>query len=118
MLMMRAGDWLLFSFLSLPGSDSAPHRGAIVGSILCTTALFIGIWQRQAWARYVLLAFNCGLIVLFSYPLFVAWGRREITLALPYFLLAGGVLLYGLATALLICSKRIRHLAAMSMIGR
>lgn len=115
---MCAGDVLLYFYLSLPGNDSPGHSGAIVGSILWTTALFIGIWKRQPWARYVLLAFNCAFIALFSYPLFVSWGRREISLSLPYLLLLGGVLLYIGATALLICSKRVRHLAAKSMIGR
>lgn len=118
LLAMRGADCLLFWFLSLPGYASAVHSGAIVGSFLWTTALFIGIWKRQSWARYIMIAFNWAFIALFSYPLFVAWGRRELSLALPFLLLGGGVLLYVGATALLVCSKRIRHLAAMSTIGR
>lgn len=118
LLAMRSADFLLFWYLLLPGFASAAHTGAIVGSLLWTTALFIGVWLRQSWARYVLIAFNCAFITLFSYPLFVSWGQRQITLTLPHRLLLGGVLLYGGATALLVCSKRIRHLAAMSMIGR
>ncbi len=118
LLAMRGGDGLLYWYLTLPGNDSPVHSGALVGSLLWTTALFIGIWKRQSWARYILLAFNCAFIALFMYPLFVSWGRREITFALPYLLLTGGVLLYMGATALLICSKRVRHLAAKSMIGR
>jgi len=118
LLAMRGGDFLLFWYLSLPGYASAAHSGAIVGSLLWTTALFVGVWMRQSWARYVLITVNCVFIALFSYPLFVSWGQQQITLTLPHRLLLGGVLLYAGATTLLVCSKRVRHLAAMSMIGR
>lgn len=118
LLAMRGADVLLFLYLSLPGYSSALHIGAIVGSLLWTTALFVGVWMRHSWARYVLIAFNCVFIALFNYPLFVAWGMREFRFTPPVQFLLAGVLLYAGATTLLVCSKRIRHLAAMSMIGR
>src|SRR5215203_5597409 len=98
LLAMRGGDFLLFWYLILPGYASAPHSGAIVGSFLWTTALFVGVWLRHSWARYVLITFNCAFIALFTYPLFVSWGQRQITLSLPSRLLIGGVLLYVAAT--------------------
>jgi hypothetical protein len=117
MLAMRGADFLLLWYLSLPGYSSALFIGAIVGSILWTTALFIGIWLRQSWARYILIGFNCVFIALFVYPIFVAWGMREVRFTMPLQLLTAGVLLYAGATTLLVCSKRIRHLATRSMIG-
>ena len=115
---LRVADCLLFWYLSRPGNASALMSGAVVGSILWTTTLLGAIWRRQSWARYVLITFNCGFIALFSYPVLVAWGTRELAPTFEYQLIITAVVLYSTATALLVCSRRIRHLAAMSMIGR
>lgn len=115
---LRIADALLLFYVALPGNESALFTGAVAGSILYTTTLIVGIWRRQSWARYVLITLNWAFTAVISYPVFVAWGRRELSMTLPNQLLVAAVVLYAASTALLICSRRIRHLATMSMIGR
>ena len=63
---MRGSDFLIY-FETAPGPKD-PLVGSLITSGIWNTLLLVAIWQRQNWARYVLIAFQflgvIGAIIL------------------------------------------------------
>ena len=53
---MRASDFLIY-FETAPGPKN-PLIGSLITSGIWNAVLLVAIWQRQNWARYVLIAFQ------------------------------------------------------------
>jgi hypothetical protein len=72
----RGKLWLIFIFLALrsievfmyllvPTENNTRVLASLINTVIWTTALLIGIWYRQNWCRYVLIAMLILTVVTF-----------------------------------------------------
>jgi Ca2+/H+ antiporter len=111
-VLQRIGDVAVLWFTYRPGEQASLLRGITVGSILCTSALLIGVWRRLRWARYVLTGLNWAYIALLSFSVLQSWDELEASVSNPYGALILGAVLYTCANVILVRSRRVRHFAS------
>jgi len=110
-LLQRVGDAAVLYSTSLPTSPHPALRGLAIGALVCTVVMFVGVWRRMRWVRYVLVTFSwlyafglslVGLEFWREYS-FERFDPRSLPLVAAAFYLA--------ATAILVRSRRVRHYA-------
>lgn len=52
-------------YLLVPTENNTKVLGSLINTVIWTTALLIGIWYRQNWCRYVLIAMLILTVVTF-----------------------------------------------------
>ena len=109
-LFMRAGDVAFWMFATHPANPFKAMPGLVVGVVLCSTAILVAIWMRNALARLGLIVFNWLVIALFSMPgLFLANDRTARTME-PLMTLAAGLCVYVVVNIILITSHSLHRL--------
>ena len=110
-ILIGIADVFLFTFSF---SQHNPWRvlvGVLFGQVAGSALLLAGIWNRNPWARYVLLVLNFAVIMIFAMMALYLSGRPEVgdQRILTWVWLAVGLLV--VANTWLIRSKRIQYLA-------
>lgn len=128
------GLWLVAIFIVLRLADAGVYRASffvedrawqlqanVLVSVLWTTVLLVGVWQRKNWARYLLILL---LLYVGSFTAYIAHGVSTDLLdpglslfARPLYAILGAAILYLAAGLLFIRSRRLRHLAEKSREG-
>jgi len=116
-LLVAAADVL---FVRFAFSEANPFRtliGLLFGQILASVLLVFGVWQRLAWARYVLMVLLAVMTGIFGMVALVLGSRPDLATSKTYALLTGGIFLLLVANAWLLFSKRLHYLAASGGTG-
>ena len=111
-LFLRGADVLLVWFAFHPFNPWPSLRGLAIGSAIGTTALLVGLWRRNPWTRYILVA---GIIltgVMFSLPYMILLNYPVAGDAEPKKAVLAGVITYFICAVPLIRSRRIHYLAS------
>ena len=85
--------------------------GAVIGSAIATTALLAVIWNRQGWARYVLLTLLWAVVGIFCIPAISLVSIMDEVPRSVVGALFGGIALYLVAILILTVSRPIQRLA-------
>ena len=81
----------VFFFLALPTGPTGLAMPAMIGAFLWTTALLVGVWRRQEWARIILLVLfgACAVTAAIMAP--SVWENGALIMAIA----TGGVIVVG-----------------------
>jgi hypothetical protein len=112
-LFMRSGDVAFWMFAMHPSNPFRAMLGLVVGVALCSTAILVAIWMRNAVARLGLIVFNWLIIALFSMPgLVLANDDRTVRIMEPLMMLGAGLCIYLIVNIILITSHSLHRLGA------
>lgn len=110
LLLIITADALLLRFAF---SNWNPWRmliGLLFGQLMASMLLIVGMWRRQGWSRYVLIAVLWIMIGIFSLVALVIGSNPQIANVRVYIVLGTGLLLLILANVWVIVSKRLQFL--------
>lgn len=110
-LLLRIADYGFFIFAWHAQNPIQLLKGVAIGSVIWSTVFIGGVWERKAWARYLLItvlvlviaAFTFGLVILLSDNI-----PNDDSLLLTVF---GSILGYVFCTIPLVKSHAIQRLA-------
>lgn len=110
-LLLRLAD-VGFMYFAWYSENPMPFlKGVVIGSILWTSVFIGGVWQRMAWARYLLIATITGTLTLFTLALIILLSDsipNDETIMLGAFL---SILVYAFCIIPLASSRTILRLA-------
>lgn len=114
-IVLIAGADALFVLFCFGESNPFPAlKGLMFGQIIAALLLALGVWQRLAWARYVLMLLLLLMTGIFGMVTLVLGSRPDLATHKTYALLTSGILLLLVANAWLLFSKRLHYLATSS----
>lgn len=108
--MIMTADALLLRFAFSSWNPWRSLIGLLFGQIMAATLLLIGMWRRQGWSRYVLIALLWTMIGIISLVALVVGSNPQIANLRVYLVLGTGLLLLILANVWVITSKRLQFL--------
>lgn len=108
---LTAAELLLWYFTTHRVNPWPFLQGHVVGSALVTTVLLVALWQRNFWARYILIVILWYLVAVFGIVVLVIAGEEFRVDLAPVSAAVGALLLYISSNILLIRSRRIQQLA-------
>ena len=111
-LFLRGADVLLIWFAFHPFNPWPSLRGLSIGSAIGTTALFVGLWRRSSWTRYVLVSVIIITGIVFALPYLIFLDNPVAGDEEPKKAVLAGVVVYFLCAVPLIRSRRIHYLAS------
>jgi peptidoglycan/LPS O-acetylase OafA/YrhL len=117
-LIVLAADALLFWFCFHILNPYPGLTGILVGSLVGSTALYVAIWRRQAWARYVLLALLWITFFIMCAPVLSFTEDAQNYRQTPVIVLVSGCALYLVAIGILTISYRIQQLLSFKESSR
>jgi hypothetical protein len=113
-LLIACADALFVLFCFGESNPFPTLKGLMFGQIFAALLLAAGVWQRLAWARYVLMLLLLLMTGIFGMVTLVLGSRPDLATQKTYLLLTGGILLLLVANTWLLFSKRLQYLAASS----
>jgi hypothetical protein len=110
-LLLRIADYGFFIFAWHAENPIQLLKGVVIGSVIWSTVFIAGVWERKAWARYLLItvlvpviaAFTFGLVILLSDNI-----PNDNSLLLTVF---GSILVYAFCIIPLVKSHAVLRLA-------
>lgn len=108
-LLIMVADALLLFFAFSGWNPWQMLKGLLIGQIMASTLLIVGMWRRQSWSRYVLIATLWLMIGLLSLVTLVISNPFRAP-AQVYLVLGTGLVLLILANVWVITSKRLQFL--------
>jgi hypothetical protein len=98
----------VFMFLLVPAESNSRVLGSMINTVIWTTALLIGIWYRQNWCRYILIAIL--LLTVVTLMIIVPEAVVLLDAEILFVLFAGITLAYAAIIWVLISNSDIRRL--------
>jgi hypothetical protein len=117
-LLVLAADALLFWFCFHVLNPYPALTGILVGSLVGSTALYIAMWRRQAWARYVLLGLLWVTFFVMCAPALSFSDDAQNYRQTPVLVLISGCALYLVAIGIVTISYRIQQLLSFKESSR
>lgn len=109
-LLIIIADALLLRFAFSMWNPWRTLIGLLIGQTMASTLLIIGMWRRQSWSRYVLIALLWVMIGIISLLTLVIGSNPLWANPRVYLILGTGLLLLILANTWVIISKRLQFL--------
>jgi hypothetical protein len=109
--LLCAANSILFWFTFSAHNPWRMLLAVMFGHTLASTLLMGAIWNRQEWARYVLIALLFAVAAIFTLVLLYIGSKPELSAPRVLTLMGTGIGLIIISNTWLIRSRRIRYLA-------
>ena len=110
-LLLRIADYGFFTFAWHAQNPIQLLKGVAIGSVIWSSVFIGGVWERKAWARYLLITVLVLVVAAFTFGLVILLSDNIPNDDAQLLTVFGSILVYALCTIPLVKSHAILRLA-------